>query len=136
MKLESDEKFQEKLTLGLKNDVRNMVNFHPTTQNPKNFYFMSSFWWAHGIFLSKVENALAKNLQSSSVSWQRRMMQNMKRNWLVISKLTWWIGQILIRALQSLKYLQFNEQNILYNVWAKKVQRSYFSWYCKVKWWN
>ena len=40
MTLKSDAKFEEKLTLGSKNDMRNLVNFHPTTQKSKNFTLM------------------------------------------------------------------------------------------------
>ena len=42
------------------------------------------------------------------MSWQWRMMQNLKRNWLVIWKLTWGIWQILTRTLENLKNLLFN----------------------------
>ena len=37
------------------------------------------------------------------MSWQWRMMQNLKRNWLVILKLTCRVWWILTRALKSLK---------------------------------
>ena len=49
-------------------------------------------------------------------------MQNLKRNWLVSSKLTWGIWQILTRALENLKNLQFNGLLLTkaYNIWAKK----------------
>ena len=49
MKLESDAKFEEKLTCGLENDMRNMANFHQSTWKSKD-------WDFDGIFLSKVEN--------------------------------------------------------------------------------
>ena len=54
-------------------------------------------------------------------------MRNVKRNWLVSSKLTWGIWRILTRALENLKNLHFNGLLLtkVYNVWAKKVQRSY-----------
>ena len=45
-------------------------------------------WGFDGILLSKVENAWAKNLQRSYVEWHGKMSKNMKRNWLVVSKLT------------------------------------------------
>ena len=41
--LKSDVKLKEKLTLGSKNDMRNLVNFHPTTQKSKNFTSMGYF---------------------------------------------------------------------------------------------
>ena len=43
MTLKSDAKFKEKLTCGFKYDMRNLVNFHPTTQKSENFFLMGSF---------------------------------------------------------------------------------------------
>ena len=43
MTLKSDAKFKEKLTCGFKYDMRNLVNFHPTTQKSENFFSMGSF---------------------------------------------------------------------------------------------
>ena len=43
MTLKSHAKFEEKLILGSKNDMRNLVNFHPTTQKSKNFTSMGYF---------------------------------------------------------------------------------------------
>ena len=37
MIMKSDAKFEEKLTLGFKNDMKNLVNFHPTTQKSKKY---------------------------------------------------------------------------------------------------
>ena len=39
----SDEKSKEKLTCSFKHDIRNLMNFHPTTQNSGNFTLMGSF---------------------------------------------------------------------------------------------
>ena len=58
--LKSHAKFEEKLTCGLENDMRNLANFHQNTWKCQNWYF-------HGILLSKVENVWAKNLQRSYV---------------------------------------------------------------------
>ena len=41
--MKNDAKFEEKLTLGFKNDMKNLVNFHPTTQKSKYFTSMSYF---------------------------------------------------------------------------------------------
>ena len=48
MTLKSDMKFEEKLTCGLENDMRNLANFHQNTQKSQNWNF-------DGVFLSKVE---------------------------------------------------------------------------------
>ena len=43
MTLKSDEKFKEKPTFGFKHDMRNLVNFYPTTQESENLTLMASF---------------------------------------------------------------------------------------------
>ena len=39
----SDAEFKEKLTCGFKYDMKNLVNFHPTTQESENFFSMGFF---------------------------------------------------------------------------------------------
>ena len=39
MKLKSDAKFEEELTLGSKNDMRNLVNFNASSGKSENFNF-------------------------------------------------------------------------------------------------
>ena len=39
MKLKSDAKFEEKLTLGFKNDMRNLVNFNASSNKSENLHF-------------------------------------------------------------------------------------------------
>ena len=43
MTMRSDTNFEEKLTVGFKNDMKNLLSFHPTTQNSKNFTLMGHF---------------------------------------------------------------------------------------------
>ena len=43
MRLESDAKFEEKLTCGLENDMRNMANFHQSTLKSQFATLMGSF---------------------------------------------------------------------------------------------
>ena len=43
MTLKSDAKFKEKLTCSFKHDIRNLVNFHPTTQKSENYTSVGSF---------------------------------------------------------------------------------------------
>ena len=53
--------------------------------------------------------------------WQWRIMQKLKRNWLVSSKLTWGIWKILTGTLENLTNLHFNMLlTKVNNVWAKK----------------
>ena len=102
MALKIDAKFEGKLTIAFKNGMRSLANFHQSTRKSQNC-----------------------NLQKSYVSWQWRMMHNLKKNWLASSKLTWRIWRILTLALKNLKNLHFNGLFLIkvYNVWAKKVQR-------------
>ena len=90
----------------------------------KNFHF-------NVLLLSKVYIVWAKKVQRSYLSWNWLRIQNLERNRLVVSKLTKGISQILTWALESLKNVHFN--GLLLSkvciVWAKKAQRSYFSWY-------
>ena len=43
MTLKSDAKLKEKLTCSFKHDLRNLVNFHPTTQNFESFTLRDCF---------------------------------------------------------------------------------------------
>ena len=43
MTLNSNAKFKEKLTCGFKYDMKNLVNFHPTTQKSEIFFSMGYF---------------------------------------------------------------------------------------------
>ena len=52
MTLKSDAKFEEKLTFGLKNDIKNLANFHQSTCKSQNGDF-------DRILLSKAENISA-----------------------------------------------------------------------------
>ena len=59
------------------------------------------------LLLMKVHKISDKKVQRSCVSWHWRLMQNLKKNWFVVSKLRriWWI---LIQALKILKNLHFH----------------------------
>ena len=39
MKLKGDAKFKRKLTCGLKNDMKDLVNFHASIQKSENLHF-------------------------------------------------------------------------------------------------
>ena len=57
MSLKSDGKFEEKLTLGSKTDIRNLVNFHVSNSRSENLYF-------DGLLLSIAYKVSAKKLQN------------------------------------------------------------------------
>ena len=94
--LNNDETFQEELTCRFKIDMRNMTNLTQQLESPKNLHF-------NGLLLDKVYNVWAKKVPRSYLPWHWRMMQNLKKNWLVVWKMIWGIWQIFTRALKSRK---------------------------------
>ena len=86
----------------------------------------------NGLLLSKVWIAWAKKVQRSCLSWHWRVMQNLKKNWLVAWKMTWGILQIFTRALESVKIGTLIFLSKVENVWASNLQRSCVSWQWRV----
>ena len=85
MALKIDTKFEEKLTCASKNDMRNLANFYQSTWRSQQN------WDFDDILLPKVRNVWV---------WEK-VMQKLKRNWLVSSKLTWRIWWILTWAIRN-----------------------------------
>ena len=61
MTLQGDAKFNGKLTRGLKNNIKNWVNFHASSRKSENLHF-------DGIILPKAYKFLAEKVQKSYVS--------------------------------------------------------------------
>ena len=61
MTLKGDVKFKEKLPRVLKNDIRNLVNFHASRRKSENLHF-------DGLLLSKAYKGLDEKVQKSYVS--------------------------------------------------------------------
>ena len=57
MTLKSDAQFKGKLTRGLKNDLKNLVNFHASSRKSENLHF-------DGIVLSKAYKVLDEKAMS------------------------------------------------------------------------
>ena len=96
MTLKSDAKFKEKLTCGFKYDMRNLVNFHPTTQKSKNFTSMGYFCPKYmGFELTKYRGVIFHDTEQWYKIWINPD--------LVVSKIAWGIGWTFIRAFKSLK---------------------------------
>ena len=68
MTLKGDAIFKEKLTGGLKNDIRNLVNFHASSRKSQNLHF-------NRLLLSKAYKVLDEKVQKSYVSRQWRVIQ-------------------------------------------------------------
>ena len=91
----------------------------------KNLFFVSKMtriWWIliralkslkklhfDWSLLCKVYNVWPKQVLRIYISWYWRVMQNLKKNWFVVWKMTWEIWQIFIRTLQSVKIGIFME---------------------------
>ena len=58
MTLKGDAKFKGKLTCGLKNDLRHLVNVHESSQKSGNFHF-------DGLLLSKAYKHLDEKVKKS-----------------------------------------------------------------------
>ena len=127
MTLKVDAKFKGKLIRGLKNDIRYFVNFHVSNRKSENLHFDE-------LFLSNAYKGLDEKVRKSCASWHWRVMQSLKKNWLLVSKMTWGIWWILMWALASLKILNFDMLllSIAYNVSAKKVKKNDLSLHWKV----
>ena len=88
---------EEKLALGSKKDMRNLVNFDPTTQKPKNFTSMSCFCPKYMSF--KLKN-------------YRRVIFHDTEQWCkicinpdhVVWKMTWELGELLLEHWKSEKF--------------------------------
>ena len=88
-----DAKFLKKLTGGLKNDIRNFVNFNGSSRK-------FALWWAPFSVAYKV---LAKKMQKRYLSWYWRVIQTLKKNSLFVWKISWEIWWILAWAVENLE---------------------------------
>ena len=59
--LKGDAKFKGKHTRGLKNNIRNLINFHGSSRKSENMHF-------EGLFLFRAYKDLDENVQKSYVS--------------------------------------------------------------------
>ena len=66
--------------------LKSLTNFH--------------FDW---FLLCRVFNVWWKKVQTSYLSWQWKVMQNLTKNWLVVWKMTWEIWQIFTKGLKTVK---------------------------------
>ena len=122
MTVKSDAKLKEKLTFAFKYDMKNLLNFHSTTQ-----------CLFDELFFSKVFKLRATQIKRSYLSWHWTVIQNLNkpgpcgfknamRKWVNFHKSTQKSENMYFDRLFSFK---------AYNVLARKFHRNYVSWH----WW-
>ena len=84
MTMKNDTKIEEELTCCFETDMRNLTNLTGALGSLKNLHF-------NGLLVTKIKTVLRSHL-----SWHWRVMQNLKKSWLVAWKMTWGIWQICI----------------------------------------
>ena len=111
----------------------------------KYFCTLHFFWIMHfdELLLWKSYKVLVKKVQKSYLSWHWRVMQSLKKNWLVVSNVTWGIWCIFTKPLKSLfiglflskvykvqtkKVQKYKSSKPQKYIQATKIQRSYLSW--------
>ena len=94
MTLKSEAKFKGKLTWSFKFDIRNLVNFHPTTQKSENFFSISSFCLKTTRFELQKYRGVHDTKQWCKIWINPGVM---------VSNMAWESGGTFIRALKSLK---------------------------------
>ena len=62
MALKSEAKFEEKLVLGSKNDMRNLMNLNASSGKSENLHF-------YVLLLSKAWKVSAKKVEKNDISW-------------------------------------------------------------------
>ena len=85
--MKNDTKIEGELTCRFKTDMRNFTNLTRALKSLENLRF-------NGFLVTKVYNFWHKIVQRSHLSWPWRVMQNLKKNWLVVWKMAWEIWQI------------------------------------------
>ena len=95
MTLKRDGKFEEKLALDSRNDVRNLVSFNASSVKSENLLFdMLLLPIGYEVLAKKYRRVISHNTEK---------IQTLKKSWLFIRKMTWGIWWTLTRALESMK---------------------------------
>ena len=72
MTLKCNTIFKERLIGGLKNGIRNLINFHASSRKSENLHF-------DGFVLSKAYRVLGEKVQNNYVSWHWRVIHKEKQ---------------------------------------------------------
>ena len=83
MTLKSDAKFEEKLALGSKNDMMNLVNFNASSGKSENLHLCYFCQYHIKFQLKKYRRIISHDT--------KKKIQTFKKNWLFVWKMTWGI---------------------------------------------
>ena len=123
MTMKSDVRFEEKLALDSKSDMRNLVNFDGRSGKSENVHFdvVLLFLIAYIVSASKVPK--------SCLSWQWKKIQTLIKNPLFVWKTTWGVSWTSTRALKRLKICMlityFCRKYVMFEL---KKYRGFVSW--------
>ena len=96
MTLKNGTKFKEKRTRGLKNYIRNLINFHASSWKSEKLHF--------DVFLLSKEYKFLMNKNRRVMSRDtEKGRSDLKKNWLFVPKVMPEVWCILMRAVASLK---------------------------------
>ena len=70
---------KENWLVAWKNDLRNLLNSNVSSRKSWNLHF-------DGLLLSQAYKDVDEKVQKSYVSWHWKVMQNLKKNWLLVPK--------------------------------------------------
>ena len=116
MTLKGDAKFKRKLTCGLKNNLKNLLNFLASNWKSRNLH-------CDGLLLSKAYKDLDEQYRRVVCHDTEKWYKVWRKNWLLIPKSTWGIWWILMWAVANLKIctlMCYFFVNNIYKVSAKK----------------
>ena len=124
--MKSDTKFKEKLACSFKHEMRNLMNFHPTTQKSKILLLWALFIRSIKIWAKKNPKKTRRNYLHDTEQWCKIFINLYP----VVSKMAWGIGWTFIKS-EKLYFdgLFFSK---VYTVSARKFQRNYVSWHWNV----
>ena len=111
----SDAKFEGKLICCFKNE-KNLVNFELSSRSSQNFHFA---WF----LVCKVYNIWPKKVQRRYLSRNSRVMHSLKKNWLVVRKMTLGIWQIFTRTLEKSQNWDFDGMLSKQKMYKLKIYR-------------
>ena len=108
-------KLLKKLAYGFKYDMRNLVNFHPSTQKSENLFWMGSFCPKY----TRLELHIYRGFVfQNTEQWCSENSDH------VVSNMTWVIWWNLPEHSKILKFALWETfLSTVYNIWAKKLER-------------